>query len=264
MSRLPLLTLGVALAAATIPGPVAAQSPAVQSPAAKPGADNRATPAAGEAPAADEIIRRLRGIGRRPVDDTVPGGAAPSLSPAPSSDPVPTYVAPPPMPSSGTIQAGVVQPGMAQPGMAQPGTAFGTGRPGVTPTYVAPPPMATTAPANVPSISLTVQFASGSWAISPAAERALVPLGQALSSSLLAGFRFRIEGHTDTVGADTMNLDLSQRRAEAVRAYLVSRFGVPAERLDAIGLGESQLLVPTLDNMPEARNRRVQVLNLGS
>ena len=91
-----------------------------------------------------------------------------------------------------------------------------------------------------------------------------MPLGQALASPALAPYRFRIEGHTDTVGDDAMNRDLSQRRAEAVRAYLMGRYGVAPERLEAVGLGESQLLIPTPDNRPEARNRRVQVLNIGS
>jgi outer membrane protein OmpA-like peptidoglycan-associated protein len=57
---------------------------------------------------------------------------------------------------------------------------------------------------------------------------------------------------------------LSERRAATVREYLVSRLGVPASRLDAVGLGETQLLVQTPDATAEPRNRRVQILNIGS
>lgn len=65
-----------------------------------------------------------------------------------------------------------------------------------------------------------------------------------------------IEGHTDSSGADTYNLDLSERRAQAVLAYLTSR-GIDASRLQAKGFGESQ---PEADNATaegRAQNRRV-------
>ena len=90
------------------------------------------------------------------------------------------------------------------------------------------------------------------------------PLGRALVSSDLAPFRFRIEGHTDTVGPAEENRLLSERRANAVRDYLVERFGISPARLMTEGLGESRLLVPTPDETPQQRNRRVQILNLGS
>jgi OOP family OmpA-OmpF porin len=61
-----------------------------------------------------------------------------------------------------------------------------------------------------------------------------------------------------------MNQGLSERRAAAVREYLIAQFGVSPERLVAVGLGESQLLVPTPPQTSNARNRRVQVVNIGS
>ena len=126
-----------------------------------------------------------------------------------------------------------------------------------------PPPRRTTAPTGVAAVSITVNFGTGSASLTPQAAAALGSLGRALASPELAPYRFRIEGHTDTVGDDRQNLLLSQRRAEAVRAYLTKRFGVAPARLDAVGLGESQPLVPTADQTPEPGNRRVQVLNLG-
>lgn len=122
----------------------------------------------------------------------------------------------------------------------------------------------TTAPAGTPALSVLVNFASGSATLSPQAERALAPVAQALASPALASFRFRIEGHTDTTGDAASNQALSERRAAAVRDFLVQRYGVSPNRLEVVGLGETNLLVRTGTQVPEVRNRRVQVLNIGS
>lgn len=65
-------------------------------------------------------------------------------------------------------------------------------------------------------------------------------------------------GHTDTVGAIEYNDQLSLARAERVRQMLIER-GLPAERIEAAGRGEREPLVPTADNVSEARNRRVEI-----
>ena len=65
-------------------------------------------------------------------------------------------------------------------------------------------------------------------------------------------------GHTDRVGSVTFNDGLSRRRAEKVRDDLVGQ-GVPTERIGVAGRGEREPLVPTEDEVPEARNRRVEV-----
>jgi OOP family OmpA-OmpF porin len=67
-----------------------------------------------------------------------------------------------------------------------------------------------------------------------------------------------VAGHTDSVGTDEHNLELSQRRAEAVRAYLIGK-GISADRLVAKGYGEAQ---PVADNDTEEgrfKNRRVEL-----
>jgi OOP family OmpA-OmpF porin len=122
----------------------------------------------------------------------------------------------------------------------------------------------TTAPDGVAAVSLTVNFQLGSATLTPDAERALAPLGRALASNDLASYRFRIEGHTDTVGDTMLNRTLSERRAIAVRNYLEARYGVSPNRLEAVGFGDKQLLVDTAPQVNEPRNRRVQVLNIGS
>ena len=118
--------------------------------------------------------------------------------------------------------------------------------------------------ANAPSVSLSVQFASGSADLTPEARQTLDQLGKAVAGSELAQYRFRIEGHTDTVGAADYNMALSQQRADAVAAYLASKFGVSTNRLQTVGMGEDGLLVPTPPNTPNERNRRVNVVNLGA
>jgi OOP family OmpA-OmpF porin len=136
-----------------------------------------------------------------------------------------------------------------------------------TPRPAASTRTASTAPAaatDAPSVSLSVQFATGSADLTPQARDMLDQLGKALSSSDLAQYRFRIEGHTDTVGSADYNKALSQQRADAVAAYLESKFGVKSGRLQAVGMGEQGLVVPTPPNTPNDKNRRVAVVNLGA
>lgn len=68
----------------------------------------------------------------------------------------------------------------------------------------------------------------------------------------------RVEGHTDNRGDEAYNLDLSQRRADAVKTWLVAK-GVSADRLVAKGLGESKPLDPADNDAAWAKNRRVDV-----
>jgi OmpA-OmpF porin, OOP family len=118
--------------------------------------------------------------------------------------------------------------------------------------------------APAPAVSLTVQFATGSADLTPQAMQTLDRLGQALTDRSLASYRFRIEGHTDTVGSPEANKELSERRAATVVDYLSSRFRVDRSRVEPIGMGEEGLAIPTPPQTPEARNRRVQVVNIGS
>ena len=119
-------------------------------------------------------------------------------------------------------------------------------------------------PVGGPSVNLTVNFPSGSADLTAPARASLDALGKALASSELANFRFRIEGHTDNVGSREENRVLSQRRAEAVVAYLTGQFNVQPSRLEAVGMGQENPVVDSGPQTPEARNRRVQVINLGA
>jgi len=127
---------------------------------------------------------------------------------------------------------------------------------------------AETAPATADTgeraINLTVEFKSGSAILTPGAERTLSALGRALTSAQLSGSRFRIEGHTDTVGDPDTNRALSKDRADAMVSFLESRFGIDAAKLQPVGVGSDSLIVPTGDQTPEPKNRAVKIVNLGA
>jgi len=75
--------------------------------------------------------------------------------------------------------------------------------------------------------------------------------------------RIRIEGHTDDRGPADYNLDLSQRRANAVMAYLV-KHGIAQDRLEAKGYGESRPLIKSYGRRARAKNRRVEFKIIGT
>jgi len=72
------------------------------------------------------------------------------------------------------------------------------------------------------------------------------------------GSELLIVGHTDSVGTDTYNLALSERRAEAAAAYLAAQ-GVDRARLSSRGLGESEPVAPNDSDAGRGKNRRVEV-----
>ncbi len=70
---------------------------------------------------------------------------------------------------------------------------------------------------------------------------------------------FRIEGHTDSTGSDEYNMKLSQRRADAVKSYLVEH-GISADRLTAKGYGETKPIASNKTASGRAKNRRVEII----
>ncbi len=82
-------------------------------------------------------------------------------------------------------------------------------------------------------------------------------LATALNAPENRALRVLLVGHTDGVGSDEYNLDLSRRRADSVREYLITRGGVSAARITTDGQGKRQLLRP--DDPTHASNRRVAI-----
>jgi OOP family OmpA-OmpF porin len=99
-----------------------------------------------------------------------------------------------------------------------------------------------------------VGFATNSATLTPESRPAL----DAVAADLRKYPRLRVElqGHTDSSGADAYNLDLSQRRAESVRNYLIAQ-GVPGTQLEARGYGETEPIADNTTAAGRAENRRV-------
>jgi OOP family OmpA-OmpF porin len=96
--------------------------------------------------------------------------------------------------------------------------------------------------------------------LTPQASAQLAQLEIALTSPTLGKDRFMVAGHTDAKGSAQYNKQLSQKRAEAVKSYLVSK-GIDADRLDAVGYGSEHPLAPDRPEGPS--NRRVEIKDLG-
>ncbi len=113
-----------------------------------------------------------------------------------------------------------------------------------------------------PSIDMKVTFQFNSDELTEDAEAVLNSLGVALISEQLKDAQFLIAGHTDASGSNSYNQKLSERRAVAVRDYLMRKFDIRYSRLEAVGRGEEQLLMP--DDPDNGENRRVQIVNVSS
>jgi OOP family OmpA-OmpF porin len=90
--------------------------------------------------------------------------------------------------------------------------------------------------------------------------KTLAEIGQLMTDD--AALRLSIEGHTDSDGEEAYNQDLSQRRAESVRAYLVSKYQVDGARLESKGFGESKPIDANTTGEGKANNRRVELVKL--
>ncbi|WP_256725023.1 OmpA family protein [Xanthomonas oryzae] len=85
-------------------------------------------------------------------------------------------------------------------------------------------------------------------------------LGRALTNQDLKGPTFVVEGHTDAAGGEEYNQGLSERRDDAIKRYLVDKYGISGTDLVTVGYGKSKLKDPS-HPMADV-NRRVQVVNV--
>jgi outer membrane protein OmpA-like peptidoglycan-associated protein len=111
-----------------------------------------------------------------------------------------------------------------------------------------------------PKIDLEINFDYNSADISAKSLPSVQALGRALSNPDLKGSTFVVAGYTDAAGSDAYNQDLSERRADSIKHYLVEKFSIPGTDLVTVGYGKSKLKDPS---QPLAEvNRRVQVVNM--
>ena len=101
-----------------------------------------------------------------------------------------------------------------------------------------------------------ITFATGQSTIELQFYPVLNNLGNTLNQ--FADTRIQIAGHTDNVGSDAFNLQLSQQRANSVRGYLAGA-GVVAQRMQAVGYGESRPVADNGSDYGRTQNRRVEI-----
>ena len=114
--------------------------------------------------------------------------------------------------------------------------------------------------ATKPKIDLEIQFEYNSADISKNSVNAVQELGKALSDASLKGSTFVVAGHTDAIGGEAYNQDLSERRADTIKKYLVQNYGLNGTDLVTVGYGKTKL--KDAANGADPINRRVQVVNM--
>jgi outer membrane protein OmpA-like peptidoglycan-associated protein len=113
---------------------------------------------------------------------------------------------------------------------------------------------------NKPNIDLEITFDYNSADISQKSLPSVQALGRALTSPDLKGSTFIVAGHTDAAGGEAYNQELSERRADSIKRYLMDNYHIAAADLVTVGYGKSKLKDPS-QPMAEV-NRRVQVVNM--
>ena len=113
-----------------------------------------------------------------------------------------------------------------------------------------------------PKALLKITFEFNSAELTREAKETLDKVGQALASDELSADTFQLVGHTDGKGDADYNLQLSARRALAVKNYLEKFRGISGSRLSPMGKGEGELF--DKDHPYSGENRRVEIINVGS
>lgn len=111
-----------------------------------------------------------------------------------------------------------------------------------------------------PSIDLEINFEFNSAVIGPKAVPQITALGDALTSPDLKGRTFVLAGHTDAMGDANYNQNLSEQRSDAVKRYLMDKYGIDASHLLTVGHGKARL--KNTSRPYAAENRRVQIVNV--
>ncbi|MCP5053470.1 MAG: OmpA family protein, partial [bacterium] len=113
-------------------------------------------------------------------------------------------------------------------------------------------------------LSGDILFDFDKWDIKPGAEETLKKVSEVIRTS--GSTRVVISGHTDSKGSENYNQDLSGKRAESVKNWLIKNTGVDEKSLETIGWGESKPVAPNTnpdgsDNPGgQQKNRRVEII----
>jgi len=112
--------------------------------------------------------------------------------------------------------------------------------------------------ADIPKLKVKIEFDVNSSALKPASFALLREVGTALNADGVKHRIIMINGHTDSDGSDAHNLRLSFERAESVKGYLMSAYGISRDRLQVRGYGEMMPLRPNDSRGNKQINRRVE------
>lgn len=112
--------------------------------------------------------------------------------------------------------------------------------------------------ANTKALSMQILFAYNSADLTQAAQDQLKPVGEALASEKLQNLGFVVEGHTDAIGSNDYNKNLSEERAASVKQFLVDMYHINPSRIQIIGKGKNNLFDPR--NPASEVNRRVRII----
>ncbi|MDD2659040.1 MAG: OmpA family protein [Methylococcales bacterium] len=108
------------------------------------------------------------------------------------------------------------------------------------------------------ALSMEILFGYKSSDLTELAKNQLKPVGEALASEKLHDLDFVVEGHTDAIGGDAYNKNLSKERADSVKRFLVDTFHIAPSRIRIVGKGKSDLFDPK--NPDSEVNRRVRII----
>lgn len=109
-------------------------------------------------------------------------------------------------------------------------------------------------------VTYGIYFDSGKDVVKPESYGTIKEIASVLKEN--ADLRIKITGHTDSDGDDAMNLDLSKRRANNVKQFLVKEFQIQTERIESDGKGESEPIIANISPENKAKNRRVELIKL--
>jgi outer membrane protein OmpA-like peptidoglycan-associated protein len=107
------------------------------------------------------------------------------------------------------------------------------------------------------AVTYGIYFDFNKDTIKPESETVLKQIVQAMTDN--PGWKLTVEGHTDNIGGDAYNLDLSKRRAAAVKQALVTHYHIAPDRLSTNGFGASSPIATNDTLEGRARNRRVEL-----
>jgi outer membrane protein OmpA-like peptidoglycan-associated protein len=114
---------------------------------------------------------------------------------------------------------------------------------------------------DLPTFTVSIDFDSDTPVVRPSSYQTVGRIADAFVHASLLPYTFLIVGHTDSNGRREANVQLSQRRADAIRDSLVNTFKISSKRVQSLGLGEEQFIDQAHPTSPT--NQQIQIVTIG-